>query len=132
MFKKLIMWFFFTIVAGILPLGFKWFICNITETKFTYSSICSEIFFFNLILSADGLKEMYDVDNSKSVNVLLFNSLIFIIIILSVIYGMLLLNDYEKMKLNLDILYVYSNICTVCCILINLYIQLLGGMNKNG
>lgn len=131
MFKKLTMWFFFTIIAGVLPLGFKWVICGMTEIPFTYSSICSEIFFFNLILSADGLKELYDIDSEKKQKILLFASLIFIIIILSTIYGVLLLNDYKDMKLNLNAIYSYSKFFTFCCLIINFSIQILGGAGIN-
>lgn len=127
MFKRLTMWFFFTIVAGVLPLGFKWTVCNITGIAFTYASICSEVFFFNLILSADGLKELYDVDSDKKIKILLFASLIFIIIILSTIYGILLLNDYKGMSLKLDSLYLCSKIFTSFCVIINLSIQILRG-----
>ena len=130
MFKKLTMWFFFTVIAGVLPLGFKWVVCDMTNIAFTYSSVCSEIFFFNLILSADGLKELYDIDSDKKIKILLFASLIFIIIILSVIYGILLLNDYKPMGLKLDWLYKYSVIFTTCCVLINFSIQILRGYEQ--
>lgn len=130
MFKKLTMWFFFTIIAGVLPLGFKWVICGLTDIPFTYSGVCSEIFFFNLILSADGLKELYDIDSDKKIKILLFASLIFITIILSVIYGILLLNDYKPIGLKLDSLYYYSKIFTTCCVLINLSIQILRGYEQ--
>ena len=127
MFKRLTMWLFFTIIAGILPLGFKWAVCGITDIPFTYAGICSEVFFFNLILSADGLKELYDVGSDKKIKILLFSSLIFIIIILSTIYGIMLLNDYKSMDLKLDALYLYSKIFTALCVIINFSIQLLRG-----
>lgn len=131
MYKKLIMWLFFTIIAGILPIGFKWAIAGITNVPFEYSNIGSEIFFFNVILSADGLKGLYDVDSGKKVKILLFASLIFIIIILSAIYGILLLHDYRPIDLSLDSLYSYSKFFTVCCLVISFSIQLLGGMNHD-
>lgn len=131
MFKKLIMWFFFTILAGILPLGFKWIICGVTGIPFTYSSICSEIFFFNVILSANGLKELYDIDSGKKLKIFLFASLIFITIILSTFYGVLLLNDYKELELNLDNIHLYSKIFTIFCLLVNLSIQILGGADQN-
>ncbi|OUO77921.1 hypothetical protein B5F53_11950 [Blautia sp. An249] len=131
MFKKLIMWLFFTIVAGVLPIGFKWVVCEVAETPFTYSSVCSEVFFFNVILAADGLKELYDVDSDKNLKVLLFASLVFIIIILSAIYGILLLNDYKPMQLSFNMLYLYSKLFTVCCLIINFSIQILGGVSNN-
>lgn len=121
------MWFFFTIIAGILPFGFKWVMCGITEIPFTYSSICSEVFFFGVILSADGLKELYDIDDSKKQKAILFPLLIFIIIILSTFYGILLLNDYKNIGLKLDLLYFCSYVLTGCCLIINFSIQLLGG-----
>jgi hypothetical protein len=131
MFKKLTMWFFFTIIAGLLPLGFKWVICNITEIPFTYASICSEIFFFNVILAAEGLKELYDINNDGKLKVLLFASLVFITIILSAIYGILLLNDYKVLHLNLNSLYSSTKFFTGCCLIINFSIQLLGGNGEN-
>lgn len=131
MFKKLVMWFFFTILAGILPLGFKWVVCGMTGVAFTYSSICSEIFFFNVILSANGLRELYDIDSEKKLKILLFASLIFITIIMSTFYGILLLNDYKDLKLNLDSLHLYSKIFTFFCLIVNLSIQILGGANIN-
>lgn len=130
MFKKLTMWFFFTIIAGVLPIGFKWCVCGITGISFEYHNICSEIFFFNVILSADGLKELYDIDSSKKLKVLLFASLTFIIIILSAIYGILLLHDYISIELELDTLYLYSKFFTVCCLVINFSIQILGGVER--
>lgn len=131
MFKKLVMWFFFTILAGILPLGFKWVVCGITGVAFTYSSICSEIFFFNVILSANGLRELYDIDGEKKLKILLFASLVFITIIMSTFYGILLLNDYKDLKVNLDSLHLYSKIFTFFCLIVNLSIQTLGGSTEN-
>ena len=131
MFKKLIMWFFFTILAGVLPLGFKWVICGMTEISFTYSSVCSEIFFFNVILSANGLKELYDIDSEKKLKILLFASLIFILIILSAFYGVLLLNDYRDMKLNLGDIYLYSKIFTFLGLIVDFSIQILGGVDTD-
>lgn len=130
MFKKLTIWSFFTILAGILPIGFKWVICEITNIGFTYADICSEVFFFNVILSADGLKELYDVDSNKKLKLLLFASQIFMIIIFSTIYGILLLHDYIQLDLTLESLYSYSQFFTVCSVIVNFSIQLLGGENR--
>lgn len=131
MFKKIIMWLFFSVFAGVLPLGLKWLVCGMTGTPFTYSSICPEIFFFNLILSANGLKELYDINRHTRKKAFLFASSIFIIIILSTIYGILLLNDYINVGLSLDDIYLSSQIFTVFCIIINFSIQILGGANAH-
>lgn len=133
MFKKLITWGFFTILAGLLPIGFKWTVFGMTGLVFTYSSVCSEVFFFNIILSADGLKTLYDIDmdNKKNVKILLYATLIFVLIIISAIYGILLLNDYTELNLTLDSIYFYSKILTICCVVTNLSIQILGGGDTN-
>lgn len=126
MFKKLTTWIFFTVFAGLLPIGFKWTVCGMTNIAFTYSSVCSEVFFFNIILSADGLKTLYDIDSEKKLKILLYASLIFVLIIISVVYGILLLNDYKALSLNLDSIYYYSKIFTGCCIATNFSIQIIG------
>lgn len=126
MFKKLTTWIFFTIFAGLLPIGFKWAVFGMTNQIFTYSHVCSEVFFFNIILSADGLKMLYDIDSEKKLKILLYASLVFILIIISVIYGILLLNDYTQLNLSLNSIYHYSKIFTVWCVITSLSIQIIG------
>ena len=131
MFKKLTMWGYFTILAGLLPLGFKWVVCDMAGKPFTYASICSEIFFFNVVLSANGLKELYDIDSKKKLKILLNATLIFTTIILSVFYGILLLNDYKDTGLNLEIIYRHSKFFTILCVVVNFCIQIFGGTTEN-
>lgn len=132
MFKKIIMWLFFTLFAGILPLILKIIICDIAKCPFTYTVACSEIFFFNVILTADGMKNLYDMDSNKKLRILLFASSIFILIILSTIYGFLLLNDYiQGLNLNIGALFNYSLFFTALCVVINLCILLSGGADED-
>lgn len=131
MFKKLIMWFYFTIIAGILPTALKWLICQIANSQFEFNNICSEIYFFSLMLSFDGLKSLYDINNDKNFKVFFFASLIFIIIILSVIYGILLLDENSEFDLAVGNLYFFSILFTICCLIISFSIQILGGLEKN-
>lgn len=126
MFKKLTTWVFFTIFAGLLPIGFKWAVFGMTGQLFTYSNACSEVFFFNIILSADGLRMLYDIDSEKKLKVLLYASLVFILIIISVVYGILLLNDYTQLNLSLNNIYRYSKIFTICCVITNFSILIIG------
>ena len=109
-----------------------WVIYMILGQKFSYGDACSEIFFFNLILSADGMKEIYDVKEHKKLRVLLFSTVLFVIIILATIYGILLLNaNLENMILQLDVIYRVSKVLTVFCVVVNLCIQLIGGAESN-
>lgn len=131
MIKKLTVWFFFTIIAGVLPLGIKWLLSQITNIPFTYPEICSEIFFFNVIISADGVKELLGLKNKTNLKLLLGSTLVIIIIILSALYGILLTYDYVQINLRQDSLYLYSKVFTVFCLMISFSIQLLGGVEKN-
>ena len=109
MYKKIVLWIFFTVIAGLLPTGFVLLACNVTNTSFSVDMICSEIFFFDLIMAADGLKEIYSVKRYRKTKVTLFSIMLFVLIILSVIYGILLLNNYaEDTIVVVDNLSIYS------------------------
>lgn len=130
MFKKLVMWFFFTVFAGVLPTIFRLLICAITKTSVTYSDICIEIYFFSVIISADGLKELYEINKFAKFKVFMFSFLIFLLIILSFCYGILLLNNYRNMKLDLSSWHYCSQIFTLSCFISDLSIQLIGGITN--
>lgn len=129
MFKKILMWIFFSLIAGLLPLCIKWIICDVLNVQLELSNVCSEIFFFNLILSANGIKEVSVINTTKHKKLLLLLSttLIFILIILSIFYGILVLNSVKSIGLNLDHINFYSIILSVFCLLVNLSIQIFGG-----
>lgn len=128
MFKKLTLWFFFTVFAGLLPLLFVVVVCNMTGKDLSYSMFGTEIFFFNLMIAADGMKELYELNGHKKVKVFLFASMLFTIIIVASLYGILLLNDYSTgLNLQLDFTYSLSKILTVSCLLISFSIQIMGG-----
>lgn len=119
MFKKFTSWFFFTILAGILPIALKFMFCIMTRTSFKYSDICSEIYFFNIIISSDGLRELYEVDNNNKFKIVASPILLFTIIILSTIYGMILLNGYKLSKLDYNYIYLISVISTITILIIS-------------
>lgn len=131
MFKKLTTWFFLTLVAGALPFGFKLVTCSISHVPITYSSNCSEVFFFNLMLSVNSLKELYDNVDKKKLGMILYFLSIFILLMMAVIYGFLLLNENLQLNLELSGIYASSIWFTLFCILTNLGIQILGGTNKD-
>lgn len=130
--KRMIGWCFFTVFAGLLPLIFILYICLITNTKVTYNIICSEIFFFNIILSADGLKTLYDVKTERDLKLTLYATMVFMLACVSVFYGTMLLNDY-KVNLNLNLKWTYkiSIGFTILCLISCTSIQILGGA-ENG
>lgn len=128
--KRLILWGFFTFLAGLLPLVFILYVCKITEREVTYQEICSEIFFFNIILSADGLKTLYDIKPERDLKLTLYAGTIFILLCVSVFYGTMLLNQYNVVQstLNLEWIFSVSIIFSCFCILSCLAIQILGGI----
>ncbi len=132
MYKKIILWMFFTVIAGLLPTGFVLLACNVTGTTFTLDIICSEIFFFDLIMAADGLKEIYNLKKYKKIKVTLFSSMLFVLIILSVIYGILLIDNYAtNLNLQLNAMYSSMGILTIACVIVGLCIQIMGGAENN-
>lgn len=131
--KRLISWSFFTVLAGLLPLVFILYICTITQTVVTYQEICSEIFFFNIILSADGLKTLYDIKQERDLKLALYAGTIFIIVCVSVFYGIMLFNTYNKVQSELDMEWTYfmSLVFSAFCILSCFAIQILGGIEND-
>lgn len=129
--RRIISWLFFTVFAGILPLIFILYVCQITNTQITYRIICSEIFFFNIILWADALKTLYDIKTERDIKLTLYATSIFTLVCVSVFYGTMLLNNYkEDLQLNLDWTYNMSIILTVFCVISCTSIQVLGGVEN--
>lgn len=126
--RRMIVWAFFTVFAGLLPLIFILYVCQITDTKITYNVICSEIFFFNIILSADGLKTLYDIKTERDLKLTLYASTVFILVCVSVFYGTMLLNNYKTdLHLNLESTYRIFLVLTFFCTISCASIQVLGG-----
>lgn len=129
--KQIIVWLFFTVFAGVLPLIFILYICQITGTEITYNKICSEIFFFNIILSADGLKTLYGIKTEGNLKLTLYATTILILVCVSVFYGTLLLNNYKgNLDLNMSWTYKVSLFFTLFCIISCTSIQVLGGIEN--
>ncbi len=126
--KRMIVWMFFTVFAGLLPLIFILYVCQITGTTITYNIVCSEIFFFNIIMSADGLKTLYEIKTDRDLKLTLYATTIFILVCVSVFYGTMLLNNYkDNLGLNLEWTYNVSKILTAFCFVSCASIQFLGG-----
>ena len=127
MLKKLVRWLLFSVIVGLLPLFFKLLVTKMLNISCDESTLYLEIFSFNLVLCVDGLKTLNDVDNSRKAKELLYASLIISVIIMSFLYGILLLNDYKKQGFNLEPVHVCSIIFTAMIVIVDFITQFLGG-----
>ena len=131
MLKKLTRWLLFSVIMGLLPLFLKLLITHMLNISCDESTLYLEIFSFDVILCIDGLKTLYDVDNSRKVRDLLFASLVISLIVMSFLYGCLLLNDYKEQGFNFEPVRMCSRIFTAMIIIVDFIIQLfLGGANN--
>lgn len=136
MFKKIINWVIYTLVMGILPLLISWLVCRIVKISIAYNMICAEIFFFNLTLLIDGLRELLDINQHKKLKAFFHGSIVVILVIVAVIYGVLLLNNYKadlKIDLGIDLMFTYglSVLFTITSVILDVSIQIIGGV-ENG
>lgn len=121
MIKKIEDWIFSVIIAGLLPIIIKFFVCLMIRHPFTYPDICSEIYFFNLMISADGLNEIYNLKEKDGIDKFLYNILKFFLAILSVMYGILILNNYKEIGLDFHPIYFISFLSTTINISISFF-----------
>lgn len=130
--KRLVAWFYFTFIAGLFPLIFISFTQIIFYKKITYSDICSEIFFFNIILLADSLKTLYDLKTNEKLKLMLYSTTICFLIFVSIFYGIMLMYNYIK-NININIVWIYNTsvVITIFCLITCASIQVLGGA-ENG
>jgi len=127
---KIKTWFFFTVIAGILPIGLIIIVCSITNMDITYNMLQAEIFFFNLMILSDAIKELYFIKDERNNKIFLFSTILFCIIIISFIYGILMVNTYKcNLDININIIQITSISLTVLCFIISFCIQIMGGKN---
>lgn len=135
MYKRICLWLGFTVALGAFPLLFILVIKYVTKSEISISTISPELFFFNVMVYADGLKTLYDIkegEKNKKVKTTLFVSVVIFLIFLSVIYGILLLNsNISTLKLQLDLLNTLSVIFTIICVIISSCIQVIGGLEDD-
>lgn len=133
LFNQMVNWFFFTVVASLIPFLFKFVICGMLGQKIAYSDIGSEVFFFDLIVTANGLKQLNEVENHPKFRKLLFLILMFFMIFLAAMYGILLLNDYKTLELNSDYMngmYLVSYGFTAIILVLGGVIEWMGGIQQ--
>ena len=126
------LWLGFTVTLGIFPLLFILIIKYVTKSEISISVISPELFFFNVMVYADGLKTLYDIkktEKNKKAKDTLFVSVVILLIFQAVIYGILLLNsNIPNLKLQLELINLLSIIFTVICVILSICIQIIGGL----
>ena len=114
------------------PLLFILIIKYVTKSEISISVISPELFFFNVMVYADGLKTLYDIkktEKNKKAKDTLFVSVVILLIFQAVIYGILLLNsNIPNLKLQLELINLLSIIFTVICVILSICIQIVGGL----
>ena len=132
MYKRICLWLGFTVTLGIFPLLFILIIKYVTKSEISISVISPELFFFNIMVYADGLKTLYDIkktEKNKKAKDTLFVSVVILLIFQAVIYGILLLNsNISDLKLQLELIYLLSIVFTVICVILSICIQIIGGL----
>lgn len=132
MYKRICLWIGFTVALGIFPLLFTVIIKYVTKSEISISVISPELFFFNVMVYADGLKTLYDIkksDKNKKAKDTLFVSVLIFLIFQAVIYGILLLNsNIPDLNLQLELINILSVIFTIICVILSICIQVIGGL----
>lgn len=132
MYKRICLWLGFTVTLGIFPLLFIVIIKYVTKSEISISVISPELFFFNVMVYADGLKTLYDIkktEKNKKAKDTLFVSVVILLIFQAVIYGILLLNsNIPNLELQLELINLLSIIFTVICVILSICIQIIGGL----
>ena len=132
MYKRICLWLGFTVMLGIFPLLFLLIIKYVTKSEISISIISPELFFFNVMVYADGLKTLYGIkknDKNKKAKDTLFVSIVILLIFQAVIYGILLLNsNMPNLNLQLELVNLMSIIFTIICVVLSICIQIIGGL----
>lgn len=132
MYKRICLWLGFTVMLGIFPLLFLLIIKYVTKSEISISIMSPELFFFNVMVYADGLKTLYGIkknDKNKKAKDTLFVSIVILLIFQAVIYGILLLNsNMPNLNLQLELVNLMSIIFTVICVILSICIQIIGGL----
>lgn len=107
MWKKIILWFIFTLFLGMIPLIILIFSSRMNGHSISLISAMKEIFFLTIIFCSDILKTLFELD-SKEIDTgkTFIQGLSFVILLLaSIFYGYMQLYDKEN---NIMIIYGFS------------------------
>lgn len=133
LFTQMVNWFFFTVIAGLIPFLLKFIIYGMFGQKIACSDIGSEVLFFDLIVTANGLKQLNEVKNHPKFKIFLFPFLMIFMMFLAAMYGILLLNDYKPLGLDSDFMngmYLVSYGFTAIALVLGGVIEWMGGIEQ--
>lgn len=123
---NLISWYFFTLVLGTLPILFLFFASLFNGNNISIKSMSKELFFLTIILCADTLKSLNDIDNKRvpSAKRFLLGMTTLMLIVSSVLYGFMLIYGEEDIK---EVIYMISTFLCLLSIAMGLSTQILTG-----
>ena len=125
-------WFFYTLIAGLLSIGFKWAILKVLKTEFNYLDFCSDVYLFNMILSFNGIGEILDNRQMEYIDKMLLSLLAMLDIVFSGFYTISLISDYGNVNLDISFAFLLSLGFSIVCIIINILIQYLKRVREYG
>jgi len=122
--SKFAIWFIFTFLFGTLPIILQVFASAIIGYQISVISLMKELFFLTIILCTDTLKTIYELKDKK----VYFNKAfvhgvsIFILVIASVLYGIMLVSEEVKIT---KMIYVIPLYLCVFSLIMGMIVQLL-------
>lgn len=128
MFKQMINWLIYTVCIGILPMVIAVLVCKLFDVQISYTIFYSGMFFFDLSLLADAMKELTDIEKYKKFKTFLSGISNILIIIVAVVYGVVLLNEHKDIGLDLNMAKIMIVIFTVSSIIVDISTEIAGGI----
>ncbi len=123
---KMIRWIQSAIFVGILPLVLHLLICLISKNTVAVILLCSEFFYLDIAILMDSLISLKAVKcipmNEDYLEVFIMSS-IFLIIISSVMYGLIIYNTYERVIYEEGIIFAISIIITFACVINGFFVN---------
>lgn len=128
---RLIKWFAFSILAGLLPLGIKFALLYLCEISIGYNDIYSEIVFFDLLLNVGVITEAISIKKHKVIQIILISAGTLTTIILAVIFGILTIISYGyKLGLDFKKMVIPTGVISITSIILSLGSQIFGEVER--
>lgn len=128
---RLVKWFIFSIILGLLPLGIKSLILYFCNKTIGYNDVYSEIIFFDLILNVGVVKESVSIKEHKVFQIALLSCGILSVIVLATIFGMLIFISYGfATSVDFKKMIVPTAIFSISSFIMSLTIEILEEVEK--
>ena len=131
MFKRLLRWFVFTVLIGLLPLSIKAFVLYICGISIEYNDIYSEIICFDIILNIGVINESFNITEKKSIRNGLTVINVLNTLFLAVLFAVLLMMPYnEEIPDNYNRLCIPTIIFSIVSIILSLVVQIVAEVDN--